>query len=122
MIGSVAELQEQLAGVTKGRPSVPRLAQEGAQAGPGDGLEPGCPQPQDFDRGYIDAGHASGAPMAEPARQDPKPVQEPGRVQPVAMPGAPYPVAHVVLPSNAVAAAVPAHITQNLSLGSPSER
>jgi hypothetical protein len=119
---TVTELQEQLADVTKGRPAIPRLAQEGAQAGPGDRLGPGCPQPQDYDRGYTDEGHGAPSPVAEPARQDPKPVQEPGRVQPIAMPGAPYPVAHVALPGNAVASPVPVHITQSLSMGSPSER
>jgi hypothetical protein len=82
----------------------------GAVAGPGHGLEPGHLKADSFERPYIEAGHAAESPQAELPRQSPITHARQGYVQPIEPPGA------------LVVGYVPAHFSQSLSMGSPSDR
>ncbi len=48
-----------------------------AQRGPGTFREPGPISPEDFRRGYLDAGHAAPSPLHEPPRDFPVPEGQP---------------------------------------------
>ena len=85
-------------------------ADRGIELGPSEGVEPGHPEPDDFRRGYIDAGHGATAPMAEPPRCNPMPDLPRGIVTPVALPDAP------------MAMTIPHHISAAFTMGSPSDR
>jgi hypothetical protein len=87
------------------------FADRGISEGSGRPTLPGHVEAEDFRRGYLEAGRCAESPMAEPPRTNPVPAPY-GR-------GVPVPIA---LPGAAVAASVPAHITQALSMGSPSDR
>ena len=94
----------------------------GAAEGPSRPLQPGTPGPGDFDRGYLDAGHAAPSPQSTSPRPSALPRQQPGAATPVALPGAPVQVQRVNLPQSAAAGYVPAAISSSLTMGSPSER
>jgi hypothetical protein len=79
--------------------------QRGVHAGPGEGTMPGHPQPAQFDRGYLEAGHAAESPQAEPARQNPMPMMH-----------------HRVLPDQPMAAAIPQHVIDTYTMRSPSDK
>ena len=126
MIGSVTQVQQEALAAEKARRAqaglIGRVLPEGDggasaaasargfEDGPGEPVMPGHPEPEDFRRGYIDAGHGAESPMAEPPRHNPMPDLPRGIVTPVALPDAP------------VAARIPQHIAGTYSLGSPSER
>jgi hypothetical protein len=61
--------------------------QRGATPGPGTAPEPGTIAPEDFGRGYLDAGHAANSPMAGPPNTPPMPPIPRGVVTPVQLPG-----------------------------------
>jgi hypothetical protein len=113
---TVTEYQEQLAGIAKARgeagdtPAIPRLAEEGAHAGPGEGLEPGELGPSAVDRNYISEGHASESPMAALPRTNPLPMLRPGYPQSIA------------LSPQVRAAQIPDHVVAACSMVSPSEK
>jgi len=73
-------------------------------------MRPDDPQPQDYQRPYIESGHGAQSPQAEPPILNPMPVLPPGVPIPVALPGAP------------LAARISQHVAGTYALGSPSER
>ena len=44
--------------------------------GPGEGVMPGHPEPEHFDRTYLEHGHAAESPMADLARVNPMPLMQ----------------------------------------------
>ena len=89
MIGSVTQIQQEALAAEKARRAQAGLigrvvpegdggesaaaAARGFEDGPGEPVMPGHPEPEDFRRGYIDAGHGAESPMAEPPRHNPMP-------------------------------------------------
>ena len=112
MIGSVTEAQQALKMATDAH----------GQPGPGQPMMPGHAEAEQFARPYIGEGHAAESPMAEPPRMSPVRHDAPGLVQELAMPGAPPPMASVVLPANAAVMLVPQVVQSSYCGGSPSER
>jgi hypothetical protein len=82
----------------------------GITEGPAHLAQSGHSEPQDYERPYLEAGHAAESPMAEPPRQSPITHAPPGILQPIALPAGPR------------AMTIPARISAGYSLGSPSER
>jgi hypothetical protein len=115
MTFTIAGLQGQAA-IGKARaeagdtPSIPRLAEEGAHAGPGEGLEPGGLGPSAVDRNYIAEGHATESPQAQLPRTNPLPMLRPGYPQSIA------------LSPQVRAAQIPNHVAAACSMVSPSEK
>jgi hypothetical protein len=85
-------------------------ADRGVHAGPGDGVMPGHPAPESFDRGYLEAGHGAESPQAEPPRQSPFMHALQGYPQSIAV------------SSQTLAADIPHHVASAYSMGSPSDR
>lgn len=81
------------------------LRDRGITEGPGRLMEPGPVQPEQYGRNYIETGHASEAPAAQPPRVNPMP-----RMQ------------HAVLPTEPMAARIHPAVIANYTMGSPSER
>jgi hypothetical protein len=84
----------------------------GITPGPAEGTMPGRPEPENFDRGYLEDGHGAESPQAERPRTNPNPV-------PSAVRGVPVPIQ---MSSAPMAAGIPHHVTQGLSMGSPSDK
>ncbi len=76
-----------------------------APEGPGRYMQPAPVQPEQFGRNYIEAGHASEAPAAQPPRQNPMPN-----------------MTHAVLPTAPMAARIHPAAIAHYTSGSPSER
>ena len=77
----------------------------GFEDGPSEGVMPGHPEPADYERPYVAPGHAAPSPQAEAPRANPMPLMQ-----------------HVVLPGQPRAAAIPPHVIEHFTMGSPSER
>jgi hypothetical protein len=65
-----------------------------AERGPGTSLEPGSIVPEDFQRPYVETGHASRSPLAGPPNVNPLPPEGRGILRPVELPGAPVVAGH----------------------------
>ena len=85
-------------------------ADRGAHEGPEQPVQAGHPEPDQYQRPYIEPGHGAESPQADPPRKMPITHAAPGQVQ------------HVTLTADAMAQPVPAHVTAHYSSGSPSER
>jgi hypothetical protein len=70
------------------------FADRGATPGPDEPLEPGKPEPQDYRRPYVEAGHAARSPMAEPPRTSPLPPMGRGILTPIELSGVPVVAGH----------------------------
>lgn len=73
------------------RKSIPGIE---AEPGPGSFREPGTIGPEDFGRGYLDAGHAAPSPQQGAPNVAPLPPAHPGVLMPIQMPAAPEIAGH----------------------------
>lgn len=89
--------------------------------GPGRPVQPGHPRPGQYERGYIDQGHAADSPQHDEPNATPLPAAQPGRVSPLVLPGVPAPDGQVSMPRPA-AYVIPRAVTGAFSMGSPSDR
>jgi hypothetical protein len=80
-------------------------ADRGATVGPSDGLMPGHPEPGQFDRGYVETGHAAASPQYQGPLVNPLPN-----------------MAHYVLPDMPYASRIPPAVIARYTGGSPSDR
>ncbi len=81
------------------------VSERGAEPGPGEGVMPGHPEPEQFGRAYLKAGHASPSPQSEGPRANPMPQMQ-----------------HYVPPDAPMAATIPPHVIEHYTMGSPSDR
>jgi hypothetical protein len=65
-----------------------------AEPGPGTFREPGTIGPEDFQRPYVETGHASRSPTAAPPNVNPLPPEGRGILRPIELPGTPVVVGH----------------------------
>lgn len=87
MIGSVTGQWAELQAIEKRRAQMIGHV-IGAEAGPGDGLEPGHPDPGDADRPLLEDGHAAASPQHDPPRTSPIHHAPRGYLAPIEMPSA----------------------------------
>jgi hypothetical protein len=89
MIGSVSDLQRQLAAQAAARKAVE------AEPGPGRFTEPSAPPgPDAFSRPYLDSGHAAPSPLHQGPNVNPLPPEGTGILRPVELPAAPVVSGH----------------------------
>jgi hypothetical protein len=106
MIFSVTERRAELLAIDERRRQIAAQARKTAAVeGPSCGMEPGPAGPEQYDRGYIEAGHAVCSPQSGPPTVNPLPM-----------------VHHYVPPGEPRASAIPAGAIARCTSGSPSDR
>jgi hypothetical protein len=85
-----ADARERESACKAGEPGIGKdYADRGIAEGPGTPRMPGRPEPDDYRRGYLGAGHGAPSPVAQAPRTSPLPPQERGILTPVELPGTP---------------------------------